>query len=134
MANLTAGENCGELQVALDIIVGKWKPIILFHLMENEKLRFSELQRAIPEITKKMLTSQLRELEYNDIVHREVYQQVPPKVEYSMTEYGQYKDSEWKRKYVTHGYMRDKKNESFLKVMKAGFLRIKRAARRIKPS
>lgn len=53
MANLTAGENCGELQVALDIIVGKWKPIILFHLMENEKLRFSELQRAIPEITKK---------------------------------------------------------------------------------
>ncbi|WP_339284907.1 helix-turn-helix domain-containing protein [Oceanobacillus sp. FSL K6-3682] len=88
MANLTAGENCGELQVALDIIVGKWKPIILFHLMENEKLRFSELQRAIPEITKKMLTSQLRELEYNDIVHREVYQQVPPKVEYSMTEYG----------------------------------------------
>ena len=52
----------------------------------------------------------------------------------SMTEYGQYKDSEWKRKYVTHGYMRDKKNESFLKVMKAGFLRIKRAARRIKPS
>ncbi|GAA0323076.1 winged helix-turn-helix transcriptional regulator [Oceanobacillus oncorhynchi subsp. oncorhynchi] len=88
MKNITAGENCGELQVALDIIVGKWKPIILFHLMENEKLRFSELQRAIPEITKKMLTSQLRELEYNDIVHRKVYQQVPPKVEYSMSPYG----------------------------------------------
>ncbi|MDM8102640.1 MULTISPECIES: winged helix-turn-helix transcriptional regulator [Oceanobacillus] len=85
---MTTGENCGELQVALDIIVGKWKPIILFHLMENEKLRFSELQRAIPEITKKMLTSQLRELEYNDIVHRKVYQQVPPKVEYSMSPYG----------------------------------------------
>jgi len=88
MKNITTGENCGELQVALDIIVGKWKPIILFHLMENEKLRFSELQRAIPEITKKMLTSQLRELEYNDIVHRKVYQQVPPKVEYSISEYG----------------------------------------------
>ncbi|CEI82544.1 putative HTH-type transcriptional regulator YdeP [Oceanobacillus oncorhynchi subsp. incaldanensis] len=88
MKNITTGENCGELQVALDIIVGKWKPIILFHLMENEKLRFSELQRAIPEITKKMLTSQLRELEYNDIVHRKVYQQVPPKVEYSMSPYG----------------------------------------------
>lgn len=88
MKNITTGENCGELQVALDIIVGKWKPIILFHLMENEKLRFSELQRAIPEITKKMLTSQLRELEYNDIVHRKVYQQVPPKVEYSMSTYG----------------------------------------------
>lgn len=88
MKNITTGENCGELQVALDTIVGKWKPIILFHLMENEKLRFSELQRAIPEITKKMLTSQLRELEYNDIVHRKVYQQVPPKVEYSMSTYG----------------------------------------------
>ncbi|GIO24299.1 helix-turn-helix domain-containing protein [Oceanobacillus sp. J11TS1] len=88
MTNESSSENCGELQVALDIIVGKWKPVILFHLMGNEKLRFSELQRAIPEITRKMLTSQLRELEYNDIVHREVYQQVPPKVEYSMTEYG----------------------------------------------
>lgn len=81
-------ENCGELQIALDTIVGKWKLIILFHLMNNEKLRFSELQRTIPTITKKMLTSQLRELEYNDIIHRKVYQQVPPKVEYSMTEYG----------------------------------------------
>jgi DNA-binding HxlR family transcriptional regulator len=82
-------EHCGELQIALDTIVGKWKPIILFYLMKNETLRFSELQRLIPEITKKMLTSQLRELERNDIVHREVYQQVPPKVEYSITEYGE---------------------------------------------
>ncbi len=89
MSNQFQGENCRELQVALDMIAGKWKPIILFHLMGNEKLRFSELQRAIPEITKKMLTSQLRELEYHNIVHREVYQQVPPKVEYSMTAYGE---------------------------------------------
>lgn len=89
MTNQFKGENCRELQAALDMIAGKWKPIILFHLMENEKLRFSELQRAIPEITKKMLTSQLRELEYHNIVHREVYQQVPPKVEYSITEYGE---------------------------------------------
>ncbi|GMA55090.1 hypothetical protein GCM10025857_64470 [Alicyclobacillus contaminans] len=88
MSEELQGETCQELQAALDIISGKWKPIILFHLMENEKLRFSELQRAMPEITKKMLTSQLRELEYNGIIHREVYQQVPPKVEYSMTEYG----------------------------------------------
>lgn len=88
MSDQLQGETCQELQAALDIISGKWKPIILFHLMENEKLRFSELQRAMPEITKKMLTSQLRELEFNDIIHREVYQQVPPKVEYSMTEYG----------------------------------------------
>jgi DNA-binding HxlR family transcriptional regulator len=82
------GDNCGNIEVALDTIVGKWKPVILFNLMSNEKLRFSELQRAIPEITKKMLTSQLRELEYHDIINRKVYQQVPPKVEYSMTEYG----------------------------------------------
>ncbi|WP_066190094.1 winged helix-turn-helix transcriptional regulator [Gracilibacillus timonensis] len=88
MTNQSKGETCKELQAALDIISGKWKPIILFHLMENEKLRFSELQRAIPEITRKMLTSQLRELEYNNIVHREIYHQVPPKVEYSMSEYG----------------------------------------------
>ncbi|GMA08411.1 putative HTH-type transcriptional regulator YdeP [Tetragenococcus halophilus subsp. flandriensis] len=88
MENQASGETCQELQAALDIISGKWKPIILFHLLENEKLRFSELQRAIPEITKKMLTSQLRELEHNGIIHRKVYQQVPPKVEYSMTEYG----------------------------------------------
>ncbi|MNI68215.1 putative HTH-type transcriptional regulator YybR [compost metagenome] len=51
-------------------------------------MRFSELQRAIPDITKKMLTSQLRELEYHDIIHREVYRQIPPKVEYSISEYG----------------------------------------------
>ena len=51
-------------------------------------MRFSELQHTIPNITKKMLTQQLRELEYHDIVHREVYNQIPPKVEYSITEYG----------------------------------------------
>lgn len=52
-------------------------------------MRFSELQKAIPDITKKMLTQQLRELEYHDIIHREVYHQIPPKVECSITEYGQ---------------------------------------------
>ncbi|WP_047981624.1 winged helix-turn-helix transcriptional regulator [Ornithinibacillus contaminans] len=82
-------DNCnGGIETALDILIGKWKPVILFHIIENDVLRFSELQRLIPEITKKMLTSQLRELEYHDIVHRKVYPQVPPKVEYSITEYG----------------------------------------------
>ncbi|KAB2331709.1 winged helix-turn-helix transcriptional regulator [Bacillus mesophilum] len=81
-------DNCANIEVALDIIVGKWKPVILFHLLNNEKLRFSELQRAIPEISKKMLTTQLRELEYHDIIDRKVYAQVPPKVEYSLSEYG----------------------------------------------
>ena len=82
-------ENCnGGIETALEILVGKWKPVILYHILEKEILRFSELHRLIPGITKKMLTNQLRELEYHDIVNRKVYAQIPPKVEYSMTEYG----------------------------------------------
>ncbi|MGX7197754.1 winged helix-turn-helix transcriptional regulator [Enterococcus olivae] len=106
--NTYQGETCQELQTALDIISGKWKPIILFHLMETDKLRFSELQRSIPEITKKMLTSQLRELEAHQIVYRKVYQQVPPKVEYSLTDYGSslipllVSMRSWGRKHLAH--------------------------------
>lgn len=77
-----------KFETALEILVGKWKPVILLRLFSNGTMRFSELQKAIPEITKKMLTQQLRELEYHDIVHREIYHQIPPKVEYSITEYG----------------------------------------------
>ena len=77
-----------QIVVALDTIVGKWKPIILHHLMSGEPLRFSELRRRIPDITQRMLTMHLRELEDHDIVHRDVYPQVPPKVEYSITAYG----------------------------------------------
>ncbi|MBO9604813.1 MAG: helix-turn-helix transcriptional regulator [Paenibacillaceae bacterium] len=80
-------DNC-KMETALEILVGKWKPVILFHLFSSGTLRFSQLQKAIPDITKKMLTSQLRELEYHDIVHRQIYRQIPPKVEYSITEYG----------------------------------------------
>ncbi|HEX6593159.1 MAG TPA: winged helix-turn-helix transcriptional regulator [Bacillota bacterium] len=82
-------KTCVGVEVAIEALVGKWKPIILYHLMENETMRFNELKRAIPNITQKMLTSQLRELEHHQIVHREVYPQVPPKVEYSLTDYGQ---------------------------------------------
>jgi DNA-binding HxlR family transcriptional regulator len=77
-----------KFESALEILIGKWKPVILLQLISNGTMRFSELQKAIPDINKKMLTQQLRELEYNDIVHREVYNQVPPKVEYSISEYG----------------------------------------------
>ncbi|UUZ92615.1 helix-turn-helix transcriptional regulator [Paenibacillus sp. P25] len=77
-----------KFETALEILVGKWKPVILLRLFSNGTMRFSELQKAIPDITKKMLTQQLRELEYHDIVHREIYHQIPPKVEYSITEYG----------------------------------------------
>lgn len=77
-----------RVEDALGIIVGKWKPVILLNLMKHGTLRFSELKRNIPDITQKMLTNQLRELEEEDIIQRVVYPQVPPKVEYSMTEYG----------------------------------------------
>ncbi len=73
---------------ALDILTGKWKSLILLRLLSNGTMRFSELQKAIPDISKNV-TQQLKELEYHDIVHREVYPQIPPKVEYSITEYGQ---------------------------------------------
>lgn len=77
-----------QVDDALNILVGKWKPIILLNLLEKGTLRFSELKREIPGITQKMLTKQLRELEEEDILKRVVYPQVPPKVEYSMTDYG----------------------------------------------
>lgn len=74
---------------SLEIIVGKWKPIILLHLLHGGTKRFGELKRLLPDITQKMLTTQLRELEEQDIIARKVYAEVPPKVEYSITAYGQ---------------------------------------------
>lgn len=75
------------VEATLDVIGGKWKPIILCHL-GNGPIRTGELKRKMPKITSKMLTQELRELEADDIVHREVYQQVPPKVVYSLTTEG----------------------------------------------
>ena len=69
-----------------NVIAGKWKIIILWHLRETK--RFGELQRLVPGVSKGILTSQLRELEKDQMVHREVYQEVPPKVEYSLTDAG----------------------------------------------
>jgi DNA-binding HxlR family transcriptional regulator len=77
-----------RVEDALGILVGKWKPIILLILLQKGTVRFSELKRSISGITQKMLTMQLRELEDEDIIQRVVYPQVPPKVEYSITEYG----------------------------------------------
>ena len=71
-----------------DIIAGKWKIIILWNLSTQTR-RFNELQRLLPNISKGILTRQLRELEEDNMVHREVYKEVPPKVEYSLTPLGQ---------------------------------------------
>ena len=78
--------NC-PAEITLTMIGGRWKVLLLYHLFQGVK-RFSQLQRAVPDITQKMLTQQLREMERDGLVHREVYPEVPPKVEYSMTPLG----------------------------------------------
>lgn len=76
-----------SVEATLEVIGGKWKCVILCHLMRGKK-RTSELKRLMPDITQKMLTQQLRELEADGVIDRIVYNQVPPKVEYELSEYG----------------------------------------------
>ncbi|MEG3014327.1 MAG: helix-turn-helix domain-containing protein [Cetobacterium sp.] len=79
--------NC-YFEMTLDIMGGKWKPIILYYINLNEVARHSELKRFIPNINERMLTRQLRELEEDSLIKRKVYPVVPPKVEYTLTEHG----------------------------------------------
>ena len=84
----TAGCSTVELQEALKVLEGRWKLLILFHLFSAPVLRFSELRRVIPGISQKMLIQQLRDLEKEGVVNRKVYPEVPPQVEYKLTEDG----------------------------------------------
>ncbi len=86
LAQRRAAQPCG-VETTLSVIEGRWKPRILFQLLEGTK-RFSELKRRLPGVTQRMLTLHVRELERDGLVHREVYREVPPKVEYSLTDMG----------------------------------------------
>ncbi|WJV46448.1 winged helix-turn-helix transcriptional regulator [Streptomyces flavofungini] len=88
MAHRKGPYLCG-LDAAVDVVGGKWKPLILWALYAGRTLRFGELRRHVPGVSEKMLIQQLREMEADGIVHREVYREVPPKVEYSLTDLGE---------------------------------------------
>jgi DNA-binding HxlR family transcriptional regulator len=83
-------ESAAEgVEQALKLLEGRWKLVILFHLFGGRILRFSDLERAIPAVSQKMLIQQLRQMEADGIVRRIVHHQVPPKVEYGLTDWGQ---------------------------------------------
>jgi len=84
----TAASAAKGVEDVLRILEGRWKLVILFHLFGGKVRRFSDLARAIPAVSQKMLIQQLRQMERDGIVRRVVYHQVPPKVEYSLTDWG----------------------------------------------
>ena len=85
----TVASAAKGVEDVLRILEGRWKLVILFHLFGGRIQRFSELRRAIPAVSEKMLIQQLRQMERDGIVRRVVHHQVPPKVEYSLTDWGQ---------------------------------------------
>src|ERR1044071_2210873 len=89
LSDVTPQMAATGVETALRMLEGRWKMVIIFHLFARGTLRFSELERAIPAVSQKMLIQQLRELERDGVVARTVYPQVPPKVEYHLTAWGQ---------------------------------------------
>ena len=89
LSDVTPDMAASGIEQAFRMLEGRWKMVIIFHLFDRGTLRFSELERAIPSASQKMLIQQLRDLERNGIVSRKVYPQVPPKVEYQLTPWGQ---------------------------------------------
>ena len=104
-ANSVKPFNC-PVEATFSQIGGKYKMIILYHLLHDGVLRYNQLQKYIPQATAKMLAQQLRELEADNLIHREVYPVVPPKTEYSLTERGKSLEQvinsvcDWGRKYM----------------------------------
>lgn len=84
--SLDCSPGCA-VEATLELIDGKWKGVILYHLFHGT-MRFNALRKILPNVTQRMLTMQLRELEEDGFIHREIYPQIPPKVEYSLTDFG----------------------------------------------
>jgi len=89
MKRYTPLTAAADVEAALRMLEGRWKLLLLFHLFGGRVMRFSDFEKAIPSITQKMLGQQLKKLEADGIVQRTAYPQVPPKVEYRLTEWGQ---------------------------------------------
>lgn len=87
--DVTPDMAAAGIETAFRMLEGRWKMVIIFHLFDREVLRFSELERAIPGVSQKVLIQQLRDLEKDGVVARKVYPEVPPKVEYRLTPWGQ---------------------------------------------